>query len=202
MKHMVALLCLMMVACSSERGTVQTMAACGKDTDCKGERICDQGACVAPQSHETVLPHTPQEPILTQQPQQIEGLPVCQSNDQRTPIVTWAPDVDEKTNVKNEPPSKHGDIVYVDISVNAGQIECDNEALNSFTIPYNENDVMEGGLAVNIRGGTHFANGTCYVRGYFLHESVPGMHQGWSEMYLGEVARKDIVVSPKFCMKE
>lgn len=49
-----ALTIVVILACASQQAesaqptTPAAPVACAKDTDCKGERICIQGACVAP----------------------------------------------------------------------------------------------------------------------------------------------------------
>jgi hypothetical protein len=37
-----------LAACEGPRGTANETAGCGKDTDCKGDRICENARCTAP----------------------------------------------------------------------------------------------------------------------------------------------------------
>ena len=50
----------------AETSTTAALAQCGKDTDCKGDRICDSGTCVAPSvATQSALPQvaTPSPPL-------------------------------------------------------------------------------------------------------------------------------------------
>lgn len=126
---------------------------------------------------------------------------VCRDNDARTPVALWTPDVDENGNLSSEPPTEDGAIVLIQLHADAALVECNDGALNSFSLPNDPDDHMAGGLAVNIRGNTQFANGICYFRGYYLNEDVMGLHQGWVETYFGAVDRKDIALSNGFCLE-
>jgi len=125
---------------------------------------------------------------------------VCAVDDDRRPIEVWTPDVDDDGNLSSRPPTGDGRIVLVRLHADATMVECDDTALNSFSLPDDPSDPMAGGLAVNIRGNTQFANGTCHFRGYYMNEDVMGMHQGWIETYFGAVDKKDIVLSNDFCL--
>ena len=68
LKHLsLALSFLAIVACTKPEATpaassplpVQQIAQCGKDTDCKGDRICQMGTCVNPSAAEVVPEATP-----------------------------------------------------------------------------------------------------------------------------------------------
>lgn len=75
MKMLIALVgCLLISACGKEANTPQASSAtpkpqvslqCGKDTDCKGDRICEDGKCVSPTASDAPLPlvvaDTPEE---------------------------------------------------------------------------------------------------------------------------------------------
>jgi hypothetical protein len=37
-----------LAACEGPRGVTSGTAGCGKDTDCKGDRICESARCIAP----------------------------------------------------------------------------------------------------------------------------------------------------------
>lgn len=80
----------------------------------------------------------------------------------------------------------------------SNNITCEDDALNSFSIPYKD----DGGLAVNLKGNTQFANGACYFSGYYMNQEVMGVHQGWTETYFGAIDKKEIVLSSKFCLSE
>lgn len=64
-KLLLSIVCLGLVACNGSEqaqtpaiGTTQptTTLQCSKDTDCKGDRICEAGVCAAPASTGTVAP--------------------------------------------------------------------------------------------------------------------------------------------------
>ncbi len=65
LRKVVALSCFISVAaCNPSTSSPQaglatsdaTMAQCMKDTDCKGDRICEKGVCAAPTQQQSVLP--------------------------------------------------------------------------------------------------------------------------------------------------
>lgn len=131
-----------------------------------------------------------------------DPIPVCTAGDGRTKIPVWKPSVDEDGNLLSDPPQKDGQIVYIVLYQDASKTTCDDQELNSFSRPVNPEEVMEGGLAVNIRGNTQFANGICYFKGYYMNEDVMGMHQGWVETYFRAVDKEKIVTSNKYCLSE
>jgi hypothetical protein len=181
---------------------------CGKDTDCKGERICDAGTCVDPKPKpvasvgEATADTRATTASADAEVAAIEPVPVCVAGDRRTRIPVWKPEVDDDGNLSSDPPQKDGMIVYIDLSHDAAKVECKDTELNAFSRPSNPKDVMEGGLAVNLRGNTQFANGFCHFRGYYMNEDVMGVHQGWVETYFGAVEKQTVVVSDKFCLAE
>ena len=103
--------------------------------------------------------------------------------------------------MSSEPPQEDGQIIYIELTADADTVTCDNEALNSFSWPNDPSDPMMGGLAVNLRGNTQFANGMCHFRGYYMNETVMGMHQGWIETYFGAIEKRKIVISGDFCLE-
>ncbi len=199
----------LLAACSNPDPQQQQSAApvtlqCGKDTDCKGDRICSVGQCVNPSAPLATSEQKPakedtkriqDEPNLSSDP-----VPVCKSGDGRTKVPVWQPSVDDSGNLSSGPPQKDGQIVYIQLSQEASKTTCNDKELNSFSRPENPQEVMEGGLAVNIRGNTQFANGICYFSGYYINEDVMGMHQGWIETFYGAVDKKEIVMSGKYCL--
>ena len=131
-----------------------------------------------------------------------EPVPVCKAGDGRTKIAVWAPNVDEEGNLSSDPPQRDGQIVYIHLSQDATKTSCDDKELNTFSRPNKKSNPTFSGLAVNIRGNTQFANGTCYFSGYYMNEQVMGMHQGWIETYFGAVKKTDIILSSKFCLSK
>lgn len=126
--------------------------------------------------------------------------PVCSSNDTRKAIEVWTPDVDEEGYLSSKPVMDDGSIVYIELYADATRVSCNDNDLNSFSWSDDKSDFASGGLAVNIRGNTQFANGTCYFRGYYMNEDVMGMHQGWIETYFGAVDKQKIALSNDFCL--
>lgn len=47
------------VGCDASRGESSAASGCGRDTDCKGDRICDNGRCVNPPSPLATTPSVP-----------------------------------------------------------------------------------------------------------------------------------------------
>lgn len=168
---------------------------CHKDTDCKRDRICESGMCVFPPPEEREA--IAMKPAKAPSP---HAVPVCEAGDGRTRLPVWTPEVDSNGNLSSDPPTKDGQITFIELWTDAGKVTCNNKELNSFRRPTNPRDPMEGGLAVNLRGNTQFANGMCYFRGYYMNEDVMGMHQGWVETYFGAVDKEKIVLSDKFCL--
>ena len=199
----------LLAACSNSDPEQQQSIApvamqCGKDTDCKGDRICSAGQCVNPSAPLAASEKKPAQedtkPIKDEPKLFSDPVHVCNSGDGRTKIPVWQPLVDDSGNLSSDPPRKDGQIVYIQLYQDASKTTCNDKELNSFSRPENPQEVMEGGLAVNIRGNTQFANGICYFSGYYMNEDVMGMHQGWIETFYGAVEKKEIVMSGKYCL--
>lgn len=185
-----------------QKNSVTPTLQCGKDTDCKGDRICEAGQCINPAKPIISSGKEEAKPLASTTEQLPDPVPVCKKGDGRKKIPVWKPSVDEDNNLSSDPPQKDGQIVYISLYQDATKTTCDDKELNSFSRPSNPKDVMEGGLAVNIRGNTQFANGICYFQGYYMNEDVMGMHQGWIETYFGEIGKEKIVTSEKYCLSE
>jgi len=185
------------------QSTPTVVLQCGKDTDCKGDRICQNGQCANPDTTE-VLPKKPGVLANISPPkvaiQDPDPIPVCKAGDGRVKIPVWQPKVDDDGNLSSDPPQKDGQIVYILLFQDASKTTCNDEELNSFSRPTNPKDVMEGGLAVNIKGNTQFASGICYFAGYYMNQDVMGIHQGWIETYFGAIDKKEVIMSGKYCL--
>jgi hypothetical protein len=198
--------CLACIACRNEQtppaqvSAIQAAASvqqCGKDTDCKGERICESGSCVF-QAARVASPADPAPAASSLD----GGVPVCQQGDGKTRIPVWMPDVDAKNNLSSEPPQKDGQIIYIRVHADIESAGCTDDTLNSFSLPANKGDRTQGGLAVNLKGNTQLANGMCHFSGYYMNEEVMGMHQGWIETYFGALDKKAVVLPGKYCLSE
>lgn len=175
------------------------MLQCGKDTDCKGDRICEKGTCVAPASASAVPAATAPTAVATSV---ATALPICQANDARVRVAVWTP-----TNKKEdgddwtpEPPQNEGQIVYID-AAQWTESGCGVDKLNTLSFPEDPNDVMQGGLAVNLRGNTQVTDGLCYYKGFYRNQSVPGVHQGWVETFFGAVDKEEVLNSDRYCLE-
>jgi len=167
------------------------------DIQCKGDRVCEAGKCVSP----TPTQHSEDtSPKATKTTVAVGPIPICEPKDRRTRIPVWTPSVDGEGNLSSDPPQHDGQIVFIELWADAKNAECKDSALNSFSRPTNPKDPMDGGLAVNLRGNTQFANGTCYFRGYYMNEQVMGIHQGWIETYFKAVDKEKVVLADKFCL--
>src|SRR5690606_17644140 len=144
----------------------------------------------------------PQETPKKEAAEAADPIPVCRAGDKLTRIPVWEPEVDEEGNLSSDPPQKDGQIVYILLYQDAAKTTCKEDELNSFSRPTNPQNPMEGGLAVNIRGNTQFANGTCYFKGYFMNEDVMGIHQGWIETYFGAIEKEKVVMAGKYCLSK
>ena len=132
-----------------------------------------------------------------------QGVQSCKSDDVRTPIVVWNPEVNEKGQLSSEPPTGDGRIVYIEFTADEEKAGCLNakpDQLYSFTRPTDLTEPENGGLAVNFRGNVQFANSMCTFSGFYMNEPVFGMHQGWIETYFGAVDKFKIVSSGNFCI--
>lgn len=188
-----------------QQDSIKPALQCGKDTDCKGDRICEAGRCVNPTKPLITIEKAQQEDQRLSQQEPVQSaapVPVCKAGDGRKKIPVWKPSVDDDNNLSSDPPQKDGQIVYISLYQDSNKTTCDDKELNSFSRPSNPKDVMEGGLAVNIRGNTQFANGICYFRGYYMNEEVMGIHQGWTETYFGAISKEKIVTSEKYCLSK
>jgi len=186
-------------AVAGAASTPSVFAQCGKDTDCKGDRVCEKGACTAPAAVLGAEPSSTQpaasSPVAT-------ALPLCQAKDARVRIAVWTP-----TNKKEDgddwtpaPPQNEGQIVYID-AAQWTESGCGVDKLNTLSFPEDPNDVMQGGLAVNLRGNTQVTDGLCYYKGFFRNESVPGVHQGWVETFFGAVDKDEVLKSDRYCLE-
>ncbi|HEY0662780.1 MAG TPA: hypothetical protein VGD21_15835 [Lysobacter sp.] len=199
---------LFLMACSPvspQQSATTPSLQCGKDTDCKGDRICSSGQCVSPSSTPVVDTEQtsitkPVQPLQAESSAPSDPVPVCKPGDGRTKIPVWQPAVDAEGNLSSDPPQKDGQIVYIQLHQDAAETTCNDKELNSFSRPENPKEHMDGGLAVNIRGNAQFANGVCYFAGYYMNEDVMGMHQGWIETFYGAVNEKEILESGKYCL--
>lgn len=91
-----------------------------------------------------------------------------------------------------------GDVFHIEFFAENDSASCaaaKADHLYSFDVP----DADGGGLAVNLRGNVHFANGMCYFSGFFMNEAVMGMHQGWVETYFRPLDKVDVITSGRFC---
>lgn len=166
------------------------------DVQCKGDRVCERGTCVDPTPAQVAAEKRATPAAVATN----DAVPLCGANDRRTKIPVWTPAVDSDGNLSSDPPQRDGQIAFIELWTDASNAECKDSALNSFRRPTNPNEPLEGGLAVNLRGNTQFANGTCYFRGYYMNEQVMGMHQGWIETYFKAVDKEKMALSDKFCL--
>jgi hypothetical protein len=124
---------------------------------------------------------------------------VCRPIDLKTKVPVWLPDLTDDDTLSQPPPQKNGMLVYIELNYQSPS--CDNEKLHSFLIPHDPGNAINGGLQINIRGNAQGSNGFCRLRGYYINESVMGLHQGWVETYFGAVELEKIVLSDKFCLE-
>jgi hypothetical protein len=128
-------------------------------------------------------------------------LPWCRRvGDNRIPITMWKPKLTPKGQLRGEPPTGNGRIVY--ISIAAPKERCgDPDGLVSFSLPNDENDVGSGGLAVNLRGNGELFERGCRFYGFFMNEPVFGLHQGWAETYFGAIDKEQVVATEQYCIE-
>ena len=140
----------------------------------------------------------------------LAGLPFCAVGDDRIPVPTWSPELNDQGKLTSEPPANDGQIVYIDfvdeqseesLSLDRGCIGADADKLYSFSFPYPDVE-GGGGLAVNLRGNVQFGHGRCYFRGFFMNKDVMGMQAGWIETYFGAVDQFDVIKSNRFCAEK
>lgn len=126
------------------------------------------------------------------------SLPSCLTDDARTPIHSWAPSLNGRT-LDSAPGAIDGDVFYIEFFTENSSADCVDAAadhLYSFDLP----DADGSGLSVNLRGNVQFANGMCYISGFFMNEQVMGTHQGWTETYFRPLDKADVVTSGRFCV--
>lgn len=87
-----SLLALCLSACDKPAQTTsqpaQTLAQCGKDTDCKGDRVCEQGQCTSPIPSAAVTARPAPAVNLTPAAPSVAYQPVLISGDQVGPFTT------------------------------------------------------------------------------------------------------------------
>ena len=207
--HSFALLAL--VACSNpeppqEQAIAPPVLLCGKDTDCKSDRICNAGQCVAPDPASVIGEKSPNKKEVAQSAQlgsknSSDPVPVCKAGDNRTRIPVWEPSLDKDGLLTSDPPQEDGQVVFIQLDTDRDDVlaACiTDEELHSFS--QTPADADPGGLWVNIRGNTQFSQGTCYFKGYYINEEVLGMHGGWTETYFKAVEKEKIITSNKYCL--
>lgn len=176
-------------------GLPESAAQCGKDIDCKGDRICQGGQCLAPMTEQPGMKAT--EAAGNSSP-----IPDCKAGDGRTPIPSWTPSLDGNGNLSPAPPQRDGMIVRIELHDDAPgrDTTCNDTELNAFSIPDDPTAPELGGLAVNLKGNASHANGICSFSGFYMNKSVEGMHQGWIETYFGAVDMQKLILSNKYCL--
>lgn len=133
----------------------------------------------------------------------IVDLQACKVNDERTKVPVWMPTFDQwSETLSSSPPQKNGQVVYIALNVDGDSAKCNDEDLNSFRVPSDRRKPSDGGIAINLRGNSQFANGTCYFAGFFMNMDVMGMHQGWGETYFGAVGMQEILLSGRYCLSD
>lgn len=203
-KWMIAVAALVLSACAREPVPVNdpqvSARQCAMDTDCKGDRVCDEGKCVAPTP--SVIPGAP-SPGSVAPIAQTSGsaVPLCKTDDGLVPIPVWRPESVSEDNWAPAPPQQDGQIVYIHAANSNPNSPCGQDDLISLSIPVDPNDAFEGGLSVNLRGNTQFTNGACHLKGYYVNQDVQGIHQGWTETYFEAIETKEVVMSGRYCLE-
>lgn len=135
----------------------------------------------------------------------VGGLQVCSSGDKRNPVPSWSPPLTKDGDLTEEPPQTDGQVVFIEITGDADKIGCgssDKDHLYSLSKPNDPKNAGDGGLEVNLRGNVQFHNGLCTFHGFYMNQSVYGMHQGWIETYFKPLDQFEIVKSGVFCSEE
>lgn len=203
-KWMIAMATLMLAACSGEPAAVSDPQAsarqCGMDTDCKGDRVCDEGKCVA--AAPSIIPGAPAPGVVAPIAQTSgSAVPLCKVGDGLVPIPVWTPQSTGESSWTPAPPQQDGQIVYIHVANSDPDSPCGQDDLISLAIPVDPNDALEGGLSVNVRGNAQFTNGACHLKGYYVNQDVQGIHQGWTETYFGAIETKEVVMSGRYCLQ-
>lgn len=134
---------------------------------------------------------------------QIVDLQACKAKDDRTHVPVWTPTYDEwSETLSSSPPQGNGKIVYIALRTDAESAKCSDEELNSFRSPSDRTKPSDGGIVVNMRGNSQFANGYCHFAGFFMNKDVIGLHQGWGETYFGSIGMQEILLSGRYCLSE
>lgn len=127
----------------------------------------------------------------------------CTASDTRIPVRTWMPEFTDQGTLASGPDAQDGDVFYIELFRENSDMECasaPSDKLYSLSLPYEQSDPVDGGgLSVNIRGDVQFANGFCYLSGFFMNQQVMGMHQGWIETYFAPLKKEEVITSGKFC---
>lgn len=134
-------------------------------------------------------------------------LPVCGDGDSRVVVSVWRelgqPDGQARA-INSVPPEGDGRVIYID-QRRFGRCS-ERGALDSYSYPFfdphnGESALGAGGVAVNMRGGTSWANGSCNRVGFFKNEVVEGIHQGWIETYFGHLEDAPVSLAGRYCLE-
>jgi len=159
------------------------------------------GTATPPQRQDAPLAPPPQVPETPAPATNAHALQVCGADDARTAIPVWTPSLDAEDRLSSDPPRQDGGIVYADLQRPSSREACGAEALHSFTRPGDAAEGYPGGLAVNMRGHVHYADGGCRLRGFYVNRDVPGMHQGWIETYFEAVDADALAEAGRHCLE-
>ena len=132
---------------------------------------------------------------LAEIPKQLQ---VCKADDNRVRVTEWTPRFNGAA-LLTKPAAEDGDVVYMEFlldSADAGCAGAKPDHLYSFGHSYGED---EGGISMNLRGNVQFANGMCYFAGFFMNETVMGLHQGWTETYFRPLDKAEVLTSGRYC---
>lgn len=130
------------------------------------------------------------------------NLPRCTEGDGKIPVKVWQPTLNDEGEASQAPDAEPGEVFFIELHRENSAMGCgtaDPDQLFSVPVPDPQGPDF-GGVAVNFRGNTQFANGYCYVSGYFLNHLVPGMHQGWTETYFEPLELSEVVTSQRYCL--
>lgn len=125
-------------------------------------------------------------------------LQICKADDSRVRVTEWTPRFNGAA-LLTRPSAEDGDVVYMEFlldSAHAGCAGAKPDHLYSFGHSYGED---EGGISMNLRGNVQFANGMCYFAGFYMNETVMGMHQGWTETYFRPLDKAEVLTSGRYC---
>jgi hypothetical protein len=141
------------------------------------------------------------------------ALPDCRAvGETRIKVPVWDGEF-KNTSTPPLPHFKDFQVLYIDLfgEVRETGIACPTENPEKiYTLTAEETPldidgekIDSGGTQVKIQAPeARFANGTCYISGFFMHIPTPGSYNGWVSFYFRSLDAFEVIKSNQFCLDQ